>query len=124
MTERRNGVYRGFEISADVESHPTGSFHVVALWVRLTSQGALANVPVAGGTSGPFADLDSAFATSFGRIQQAIDHHIDGSPPADSAALQFGGNNGLALVPVIFISTPITRGMQSRRPRARHDVAC
>ncbi len=37
MTERRNGVYRGFEMSANVESHPTGGFHVVALWVRLTA---------------------------------------------------------------------------------------
>ncbi len=78
MTERRNGVYRGFEMSANVESHPTGGFHVVALWVRLTSQEALANIPVAGGTDGPFADLDSAFAASFGRIRQAIGNRIDG----------------------------------------------
>lgn len=77
MAEQRNGVYRGFDMSSYVSIDPSGDFRIVALWVRLTDRAGLANVPVVGAAAGRFADVEGAFAASFGCIQQAIDRHID-----------------------------------------------
>jgi len=78
MADERKTQYRGFEMTSGVDGKADGGFYVAVQWMRLMTQGALMNVPVDGIAAGRFDDLDSAFAASRQRIQQAIDRHIDG----------------------------------------------
>jgi hypothetical protein len=78
VTDERNHIYRGFEMTSGVDRRSDGSFYVGLQWMRLTTQGTRMNVPIDGMAAGRFDNLEAAFGASFTRIRQAIDHHIDG----------------------------------------------
>lgn len=78
MADERKTQYRGFEMTSGVDGKADGGYYVAVQWMRLMTQGTIMTVPIDGIAAGRFANLDSAFAASLQRIQQAVDRHIDG----------------------------------------------